>query len=132
MSQNTDTLREGYEAYGRGDLDAAMESWSDDIRWENPEAPQLPNPGVTEGKDNVRSLLMETPTYWESFSVTPDEFLEDGETVVVLGHTDAKGKETGKVVKVPFVHVWRFSDGKVTDALLLTDTALAADALGKL
>lgn len=132
MGQNTDTLREGYAAYGRGDLDAAMESWSDDIRWENPEAPQLPNPGVTEGKDNVRSLLMETPNYWDSFSVTPDEFLEDGETVVVLGHTDAKGKETGKEVKVPFVHVWRFSDGKVTEVLLLTDTALAADALGRL
>lgn len=132
MSQNTDTLREGYEAYGRGDLDAATESWSDDIRWENPEAPQLPNSGVTEGKDNVRSLLMETPNYWESFSVTPDEFLEDGETVVVLGHTDAKGKETGKEVRVPFVHVWRFSDGTATEALLLTDTALAADALGRL
>jgi len=132
MGVNTDVLKEGYEAYGRGDLDAATESWSDDIRWENPNAPQLPNPGVTEGKDNVRNLLMETPNYWETFSVTPDEFIEQGDNVVVLGHTEAKAKETGKEVKVPFVHVWRFSDGKATEALLLTDTALVADALGRL
>jgi ketosteroid isomerase-like protein len=132
MGANTDVLKEGYEAYGRGDLDAATENWSDDIRWENPNAPQLPNPGVTEGKDNVRNLLMETPNYWESFTVTPDEFIEQGDNVVVLGHTEAKAKETGKEVKVPFVHVWRFSDGKATEALLLTDTALVADALGRL
>jgi uncharacterized protein len=132
MGANTDLLKEGYEAFGRGDLDAATENWSDDIRWENPNAPQLPNPGVTEGKDNVRNLLMEIPNYWESFSVTPDEFIEQGDNVVVLGHTEGKAKQTGKEVKVPFVHVWRFSDGKATEALLLTDTALVADALGRL
>jgi uncharacterized protein len=75
---------------------------------------------------------METPNYWESFTVTPDEFIEQGDNAVVLGHTEAKAKETGKEVKVPFVHVWRFSDGKATEALLLTDTALVADALGRL
>jgi ketosteroid isomerase-like protein len=36
MGANTDVLKEGYEAYGRGDLDAATENWSDDIRWETP------------------------------------------------------------------------------------------------
>ena len=132
MGQNTDTLREGYEAYGRGDLEAAMENWSDDIQWENPEAPQLPNPGTINGKEDVAAALKEIPNYWESFSVAPDEFIEQGDTVVVLGHTEAKAKETGKEVKVPFVHVWRFSDGKVNKVLLLTDTAIAADALGKL
>jgi ketosteroid isomerase-like protein len=132
MGANTDALKQGYEAYGRGDLDAAMENWSDDIRWENPEAPQLPNPGVIEGKDNVRNALMEIPNYWETFTVTPDEFIEQGDTVVVLGHSEGKAKETGKETKVPFVHVWRFGDGKVNEVLLLTDTALVADALDRL
>jgi len=48
----------------------------------------------------------------------------------VLSHSEAKGKETGKEVKLPWVHIWRFSDGKVTEVQALTDTALAADALG--
>jgi uncharacterized protein len=128
---NTDTLRDGYEAFGRGDLDAATQNFADDIRWENPEAPVIPNNGVTEGKEQVKQLFAELGNYWESFSITPDEFIESGDTVVVLSHSESKGKDTGKEVKLPWVHVWRFANGKVTDVQALTDTALAADALGR-
>jgi uncharacterized protein len=129
---NIDTLRQGYEAYGRGDLDAALENWHDDARWENPNASQLPNPGEHQGKDEIRRILSETPQHWESFSVTPDEFIEDGDTAVVLGHQEAKAKESGNEVKFPFVHVYRFRDGKVERIQLLFDTAVAAEALGRL
>lgn len=127
---NTDTLKEGYQAFANGDLDGATANFADDIRWENPEAPQLPNPGVTQGKDQVKQLFAELGNYWESFDITPDEFIESGDTVVVLSHSEAKAKESGKEVKLPWVHVWRFSDGKATEVQALTDTALAADALG--
>ena len=127
---NTDTLREGYEAFGRGDLDAATEPFADDIRWENPEASQLPNSGVTEGRDGVKQLFASLADYWDSFQITPDEFIESGDTVVVLSHSEATGKETGKSVKLPWVHIWRFRDGKVTEVQALTDTAMAAEALG--
>jgi uncharacterized protein len=129
---NTDTLKEGYEAFARGDLDGATANFSDDIRWENPDAPQLPNPGVTQGKDQVKELFAALGNYWDSFNITPDEFIESGDTVVVLSHSEAKGKDTGKEAKLPWVHVWRFSDGKATEVQALTDTALAADALGKI
>ena len=129
---NTDILKEGYEAFGRGDLDAATQNFADDIRWENPEAPQIPNSGTTEGKDNVKQLFAELGNYWESFSITPDEFIESGDTVVVLSHSESQGKDTGTEVKLPWVHVWRFRDGKVTEVQALTDTALAANALGRL
>ena len=129
---NTDTLKQGYEAFGQGDLEGATQNFADDIRWENPEAPQVPNHGVTEGKDAVKQLFAELGNYWDSFRITPDEFIESGDTVVVLSHSEATGKETGKDVKLPWVHVWRFSDGKVTEVQALTDTALAADALGRL
>ena len=129
---NTDTLKQGYEAFGRGDLDGATENFADDIRWENPEASQVPNNGVTEGRDAVKQLFADLANHWESFSIVPDEFIESGDTVVVLSHAEAKGKQTGKEVKLPWVHIWRFSDGKATEVQALTDTALAADALGTL
>ena len=129
---NTDTLKRGYEAFGRGDLDGATQDFADDIRWENPEAPQMPNNGVTEGRDAVKQLFGELPNYWESFNLVPDEFIESGETVVVLSHSESKGKQTGKEVKLPWVHIWRFRDGKASEVQALTDTALAGDALGTL
>src|SRR3712207_9133873 len=51
-------------------------------------------------------------------SVTPDEFIEDGDTVVTLGHTEAS--KGGKDAKLPFVHIWRFEGGKVKRAQILT------------
>ena len=129
---NSDILKEGYEASGRGDLDGATRNFADDIRWENPEAPQIPNSGMTEGRDNVKQLFAELGNYWESFSITPDEFIESGDTVVVLSHSESKGKDTGTEVKLPWVHIWRFSDGQVKEVQALTDTALAASALGRL
>lgn len=129
---NVDTLKQGYEAFGQGDLDGATESFSDDIRWENPEASQVPNSGVTQGKDSVKALFTDLFNHWSAFSLTPDEFIDGGDTVVVLSHAEATAKETGKEVKLPFVHVWRFRDGKVTEVQALSDTALAAEALGTL
>jgi ketosteroid isomerase-like protein len=129
---NVDTLRSGYEAFNRGDLEAAMADFDDGIRWENPNAQQLRNPGVTEGKDQVRQLFVEFGQDWDQLTVAPDEFVEQGDTVVVLGHLEGKASETGREVKLPFAHVWRFSDGRVQRVQALTDTALAAEALDRL
>ena len=130
---NVDTLKQGYEAFGRGDLDGASENFSEDIRWDNPEASQVPNSGVTTGKEDVKSLFASLGEYWSSFALTPDEFIDGGDTVVVLSHVEATAKETGDSVKLPFVHIWRFgSDGKATEVQALTDTAKAAEALGTL
>ena len=130
MAGNIDTLKEGYEAFGRGDLEGATEKFADDIRWENPEAPELPNHGVTEGKDGVKRLFVDVTTNWESFDLHPDEFIVDGDTIVVLSHAHVKG--SGGEADLPFVHVWRFEDGKVVRVQSLTDTAIAAKAAGSL
>jgi uncharacterized protein len=129
---NVDTLRQGYEAFGRGDLDAVMELYTEDAQWENPNAQQLPNPGVVRGRDAIRQSFVDFAQLWDQVDVSPDEFIEDGDAVVVLGHIDAKARETGRDVKLPFVHVFRFSDGKASEVQALTDTALAAEALGRL
>ncbi|HMC06640.1 MAG TPA: nuclear transport factor 2 family protein [Solirubrobacterales bacterium] len=128
---NLDNLKQGYEAFKRGDLDASTENFADDIEWENPNAPQLPNAGTIKGKEDVKAFFAETPQYWSKFEINADEFIEQGDTVVVLGHTDAEGKDTGKSVKAPFVHVWRFGGDQVTRVQVLFDTALVADALGR-
>jgi hypothetical protein len=54
--------------------------------------------------------------------------IEADNTVVVLGHTEAKTKD-GNDLKVPFVHVWRMEDAKVKRGQLLTDTSVILEAL---
>ena len=66
---------------------------------------------------------------FESITSHPDEFIEQDDTVVVLGHTEAKTK-SGNDVKVPFAHVWRMSDGAIARGQTLTDTSVILKALG--
>jgi ketosteroid isomerase-like protein len=130
MGENADILKKGWQAFNEGDLDGASEFWADDIRWDGTNDDRLPLGGRIEGKDAIKEKLGGLGDFWEDFSATPDEFHDSDDTVIVLGHNEAKGKETGKDVRVPFVQVWRFKEGKATEVLALTDTFETAKALG--
>ncbi len=130
MGANADTLKQGWQAFSQGDLDGASEFWADDIRWDGTNDDRLPLGGRIEGRDKVVDALSKLGDHWESFSATPDEFHDSDDTVIVLGHTEAKAKDGGRAVKLPFVQVWRFRDGKATEVLALNDTWEIAKALG--
>ena len=130
MGQNADTLKRGWEAFGQGDLDGASEFWADDIRWDGTNDDRLPLGGRIEGRDNVKEKLANLGETFESFSATPDEFHDSDNTVIVLGHGEAKAKETGNEIHWPFVQVWRFREGKATEVLALADTFEIAKGLG--
>ena len=127
MAANSDIVRSGYEAFGRGDFDGALELLADDFVWQGPDSERVPGSGTHRGKDEVRQLWQRMGSSIEDLRVEPDEFIEGEETVTVLGHTSARGRSE---FKVPFVHVWRFEGGTPTRVQTLTDTAVVADALG--
>ena len=130
MADNVETLKKGYQDFGNGDIDAVLENWADDIKWEGGNA-DLPAGGDYEGKEAVVGGFGELAEAWDGLKVTPDEFIGEGDTVVVLGHTEGTGKATGQSVDSPFVHIYRFEGGKVSRIQILTDTLTGARALGK-
>jgi ketosteroid isomerase-like protein len=130
MGENAETLKKGWQAFGEGDLDGASEFWADDIRWDGTNDDRLPLGGRIEGKDKIKEKLAGLGEIYDEFTATPDEFHDSDDTVIVLGHNEGKAKDSGKEVRVPFVQVWRFSDGKATEVLALTDTFEVAKALG--
>src|SRR3954447_13368741 len=108
MADNAQILKDGYAAFANGDVQGATEHFADDITWEGPNTDRIPGSGTHTGTEEiVQKVWSVIPETWEDFKVEPDEFIEQGDTVVVLGHNDAKAKSTGKQVSVPFVHVWR-------------------------
>jgi ketosteroid isomerase-like protein len=130
VSENTDLLKKGYNAFGQGDMDTIRSIWTDDFYWQGPDYDPLPQAGGFEGPDAVFEMFGELQANWDDMSVVPDEFIEDGSTVVALGHVNAKAKSSGEQVKVPFAHVWRIRDGKAERVQILEDTAVMARALG--
>ena len=129
MSENTDLLQKGYDAFAQGDFDTIRSIWSDDIEWQGPDYEPLPQAGRFNGPDEIFEMFGELNERWDDLKVTPDEFVEDGDTIVALGHVEGRAKATGEQVKVPFAHVWRISDGTATKMQILEDTAVMAKAL---
>jgi ketosteroid isomerase-like protein len=128
MSENTDALKKGYEAFNSGDLEGVQEIFHEDTRWEGSNDERVPGGGTFEDRDGAMQALQEAVGAFEAVNSQPDEMIEADNTVVVLGHTEAKTK-SGNDVKVPFVHVWRMEHAKIKRGQLLTDTAVILEAL---
>ena len=128
---NVDLVRSLYEAFACGDVPAALSLMDPGIVWNEAENfpyadrnPYIGPMAVAEG------VFMRLATEWEKFEAIPDEFLDAGDTVVVLGHYKAAAYlRTGTALNAQFAHVWRLRDGKITAFQQYTDTAQAARAV---
>jgi hypothetical protein len=126
---NVDRCRRSYEAFARGDMDAVVADMDDAIEWH--QAQGLPHGGLHRGLADVRRAIFDPldAEWWEEFHADPDEFLEAGDEVVVLGRYRGIAKGTGKELDVPYVHVWSFRDGKAVRFRQFLDTAGWNEAL---
>jgi uncharacterized protein len=112
-----------YEAYARDDMDAVLADLHPEIEWH--QAQGLPHGGLYRGIDEVRRNVFDPldRDWWETFTVTPEQFLDAGDEVVVIGRYRGVAKETGRPLDVPFVHVWTFRDGLAVRFRQFLDTA---------
>ena len=129
MADKTEALKERYEKFGQGDLEGALDMWTDDFVWEGPASDDLPGGGRVEGRDKAIQKLQEAVGSWDKFELSADEFIEQGDTVVVLGHTDvAKGDKSDRLA---VVHIWRYKgDEEICRLQILTETLESARLLG--
>jgi ketosteroid isomerase-like protein len=126
---SVEAVRSSYEAFARGDLDGALAMMDDDIVWH--QAQGLPHGGVYEGLAAVRAAVFDPldEEWWEDFKADPEEVIELGDDVVVLGRYTARAKGTGAPLDVPFAHIWRFRDGRAVRFHQFTDTRGWVEAL---
>ena len=129
MASPLEIVRRSYDAFARHELDAVLADMDPDIEWF--QAQGLPHGGVYRGVDEVRRNIFDPldRDWWDEFSADPDEFIDAGDEVVVLGRYRGVAKGTRKRLDVPFVHVWSFRDGKAWRFRQFLDTAGWREAL---
>jgi hypothetical protein len=117
-----------YAAFERGDLPGLFALLAPDMEWN--EAAGHPYGGRYVGQEAiVAGIFMRLGAEWQDFAATIDEYVAQGDKVVVLGTYSGTCKATGKSVEVPFAHVWTVRDGKVVSLHQHTDTALFWNAM---
>lgn len=128
MTAPTDAIRDVYAAFERGDVPAVLAALAADVRWT--EAQGFPYGGTYVGPEAVlQNVFMKLGGEWEGFAAVPHELVAERDTVVALGTYSGTYRATGKRFEAPFVHVWKFRDGKVATFHQHTDTALVQRAL---
>lgn len=131
MSQeNVETIRGIYESFGRGDITQVLGQMEQGIEWNEAENfiyadrnPYVGPQAILEG------VFMRLGTEWEDFKVTPEEWLDAGHRVVVLGTYSGAHRTTGKKVRAQFAHVWGVREGRVVRFQQYTDTKQFAEAV---
>ena len=126
---NVAIVRRSYDAFARDDMDGVVGDMHPDIVWH--QAQGLPHGGVYHGLEEVRRNVFDPldRDWWSEFTAEPDEFLDAGAEIMVLGRYRGVAKETGKKLDVPFVHVWTLQDGKAVRFRQFLDTAGWVEAL---
>ena len=127
MSQENVALVQAiYAAFKAGDVPGVVARMSPDIVWN--EAENFPyadrNPYL--GPEAILTgVFARLGTEWEGFAAIPEEFLDAGDTVVVLGRYQGIYRATGRALDAQLVHVWRVEDGKAVAFQQYTDTLQA-------
>ena len=98
-----DALRRSYEAFNRGDFDAAVES-------AHPEIEFVPPGGQASlrGAAAVRAWM--EPDAFEEQRIAPLDFRVAGNKVLVRQHTQARGAGSGINLDMEIWAVWTFDD----------------------
>ena len=122
-------LRGGYEAFNRGDIPAVLTVFDPNIEWHEPGGGRAPG-GTFHGAQRVADEVFATvPQNFERFEAAPEQFIDAGDHVVVVGRFRGRSK-SGQDMDLPFAHVWQMRGAKATRFQNLPEAAAWARAWG--
>jgi ketosteroid isomerase-like protein len=121
---NVKTAKDGYAAFGRGDVPGILELLADDIEWISPGPPDvIPGAGTYRGKEAVGGFFAALAEEADFQTFEPREFIAQGDQVVALIYSESTAKRTGRKVTDHAAHLWSFKDGKLARFEVFQDTA---------
>jgi hypothetical protein len=102
-----------FEAFGAGDVPRILKYVNDDILIEfyGPED-VIPYAGTYTGLEGASTFFETVLASVDIHVFEPEEFLADGDKVIVTGHLHLTAKSTGRDIKSDFVHVISMANGK--------------------
>jgi ketosteroid isomerase-like protein len=119
MMAPVDVVREFYAKLTAGDAPGALALMADDIEWITMMDYKIDGRGPQKVFDG---MLLPAMQEWEPYTLTPNEFICDGDKVVSVGRFAGSHRATGKHVEVDYSHIWEVKDGKIQRHRQFIDT----------
>jgi ketosteroid isomerase-like protein len=129
--ENVEMVRRQYDAFSRGDHDAAIAMLHPEFEWRGPrEFPDLAEPHY--GHAGVRRYLAKLAEAFTDYRMVGEQFIDvDDDRVLVFAREGGRGMGSGIEVQTnPTGHVWTFRDGKPASLQSYWERADARRAVG--
>lgn len=133
--RNVALLKKGYALWDQSRASAeSVAYWmgmiSDDVQWRSlaAGAAGVEFTRTCASKGEVKHYFDELVENFELIAYETDEYIAQGDRVVMLGSCEWKHRGTGKIMKSPKADVHRLRDGKIVDFMEFYDTIAAQAA----
>jgi ketosteroid isomerase-like protein len=108
---NVWAARRGVDAFNARDLSSHEELCTPDFEW-LPAMPGIVEGGGYRGRAGVEAYYREITETWEEYRVVGEDFRDLGDSVLLLGRIEGRGKGSGAPVDAPMGMLFDFRDGK--------------------
>ncbi|MFN2616641.1 MAG: nuclear transport factor 2 family protein [Thermoleophilaceae bacterium] len=125
---NVETVRQGYEAWNRGDREWILEHMAPGFQWRTP--PDDPDPGIHLGHEGVEH-------YWDAWreafgqlKIEIEELMDAGDKVAAFVRRLGIGEVSGVEVQERVIQVFTFEGGKAVRCEEFYDRRQGLEAAG--
>ena len=127
---NIKTIMGVYEAFGRGDVAAILDTVTSDVDWAAEADPAVaPWHGVRHGQGAVAAFFADFGATMEVEEFTPVSIAANDTDVLSVVRFRARSRATGKTAAMDLHHQFTFRDGKIAYYRGTEDTAQPEAAL---
>jgi uncharacterized protein len=110
VPDDVEILRGAYEALNEGDIERALAVLDEHAEW--CEHSDLPEAGLYQGRDAIRTFLKEFLESWQDFHQETEELIPGDGRVLIMLRSKVRGKGSGIAVEGQYAHLWTMRDGR--------------------
>jgi ketosteroid isomerase-like protein len=128
--ENVEIVRDSFDAYAAGGLDALAKFWDPEINWRAIEdAPD--DVGEMLGIEAVRRYLQDWLDMFDDLTVVPEKLIDVGDDrVIAVQLTSGRAKLSGIETQLPYAVVYTVREGKIVRGREYAELAEALKAVG--
>ena len=113
MASPVDIVKHVYDCFSKGDLEGFIQMCDENIEWVVNGPASLEKCQSYHGREGVRQFLDILEHSWTFRSFSVNQYIHDGDSVVVLGEETGDDKTTNQPFENRWAHVFDIEDDKV-------------------
>lgn len=119
VRRNVEAITRAYAEAGKGNLEGMADIVHPEVVLRD--RPESPDPRTYHGHSGLRQALESSDESFESFELHPEEFIAEGDYVIVVLTMRGTGRGSGVTVEERIAHQWLIRDGKAVAMQVYSD-----------